>query len=376
MRRQRIVVKIGSSSLTNPNGQLSMDKLTEHVQAISELKKKGHEVILISSGAVAAGFSALGYPIKPTSISGKQAAAAVGQGLLMRGYLEQFQKENLIPAQMLLTRDDFSNRHRFNNAYSTISELLKKGAIPIINENDTTSIQELTFGDNDMLSALVSGFVHAHILCILTDVNGLYDENPLKNPQAKRYTYLQEIKPELLAVADEKGSKVGTGGMKSKISAAHTALSLGVNIFIGKGTGVTKLLDIMEGKGDGTYIGSFQSEASMPTNKQWIALHSTSAGSIIIDRGAEHALLFLGKSLLPAGIKSVEGSFSSQDVINVYNESGYLLGKGTTNYHSNEIEQVKGHSSSVVKTTLQKQKTEVIHRNNWVALPKPFIYEP
>ncbi|KGA97093.1 gamma-glutamyl kinase [Alkalihalobacillus alcalophilus ATCC 27647 = CGMCC 1.3604] len=370
MKRQRIVVKIGSSSLTTPSGSLSINKLTEHVQALSRLKKQGHEVILISSGAVAAGFSALGYPTKPVTIAGKQAAASVGQGLLMQGYIEKFQNEGIIPAQILLTRDDFSDRHRFQNAYSTISELLKRGALPIINENDSTSIEELTFGDNDMLSALVSGFIHAHTLCILTDVNGLYSANPNLDPTAEKYDHLKEITPELLAMAGDSGSKVGTGGMKSKILAAETALSLGVNIFIGKGAGANKLIDIIAGNGDGTYIGSVQEEAMMPTNKQWIALHSTSSGSITVDRGAAFALQSLGKSLLPAGVLQIDGIFNRNEVIDVYNEEGLLIGKGKSNVSSGELNQIKGLSSMEAKRTLHLNKPEVIHRDHWVTITK------
>ncbi|WP_413380251.1 glutamate 5-kinase [Alkalihalobacillus sp. 1P02AB] len=370
MKRQRIVVKIGSSSLTTPSGSLSINKLTEHVQALSRLKKQGHEVILISSGAVAAGFSALGYPTKPVTIAGKQAAASVGQGLLMQGYIEQFQNEGIIPAQILLTRDDFSDRHRFQNAYSTISEILKRGALPIINENDSTSIEELTFGDNDMLSALVSGFIHAHILCILTDVNGLYSANPNLDPTAEKYDQLKEITPELLEMAGDSGSKVGTGGMKSKILAAETALSLGVNVFIGKGAGEDKLIDIIAGHGDGTYIGSFQAEAMMPTNKQWIALHSTSSGSITVDRGAAFALHSLGKSLLPAGVLHIDGIFNRNEVIDVYNEEGLLIGKGKSNVSSGELNQIKGLSSLEAKRTFHLNKPEVIHRDHWVTIKK------
>ncbi|WP_088102387.1 glutamate 5-kinase [Halalkalibacter urbisdiaboli] len=373
MGRQRIVVKIGSSSLTTKNGALSMEKLAEHVQALAELKKQGHEVLLISSGAVAAGFSALGYPSRPVTIAGKQAAAAVGQGLLMQGYIDQFNRYDITPAQLLLTRQDFADESRFSNAYSTISELLKRRALPIINENDSTSIEELTFGDNDMLSALVSGFIHAQTLCILTDVNGLYDANPTNNPNAKKFHYLPEVTDELIDLAGESGTKVGTGGMKSKVSAAKTALSLGVNVFIGTGNGPQKLVDILSGKGDGTYLGSFQHDPVMPTTKQWIALHSTSAGRIIIDDGAEKAITVLGKSLLPAGVVAVEGSFSEHDVIEVFNRNGLIIGKGKCNVSSQELEQIKGLSSSVAKQQTGRPKPEVIHRDNWVSLKKERI---
>src|SRR5690606_15833974 len=183
MKKQRIVVKIGSSSLTNDKGEIDQEKLNDHVHAVAALRKDRHEVILVSSGAVAAGFTRLGYPTRPVTLKGKQAAAAVGQSLLIQSYIEQFYPYGIIPAQILLTRTDFSNRERYQNAYATLMELLERKMLPIINENDTVSVEELTFGDNDMLSALVSGFIHADQLIILTDINGLYDADPRFNPE-------------------------------------------------------------------------------------------------------------------------------------------------------------------------------------------------
>ncbi|TSB46652.1 glutamate 5-kinase [Alkalicoccobacillus porphyridii] len=367
MGRQRIVVKIGSSSLTKTNGSLSLEKLTEHVGALAALKNQGHEVILISSGAVAAGFPSLGYPSRPVTLSGKQAAAAVGQGLLMQGYMEQFAPYHITPAQLLLTKEDFSHHTRFRNANRTITELLKRGCIPIINENDSISVDELTFGDNDMLSALVSGFVHANMLIILTDVNGIYSENPHKNPNAIRYSHLPEITKELLQLPAESGTALGTGGMKSKINAAQTALSLGVNTFIGHGLGHDKLISILKGEGDGTYLGSFSPKSVMPASKQWISLHSSTSGSIVIDEGAEKALLYKGKSLLPAGIVAVNGTFLPFEVIQVKNQQGHLLGKGRTNLSSNQIDLAKGLDSSSARDITNQKRDEVIHRDQWVA---------
>ncbi|WP_332691228.1 glutamate 5-kinase [Halalkalibacter lacteus] len=365
MSRQRLVVKIGSSSLTSKQGALSMEKVTMFVNAIANLKQAGHEVIVISSGAVAAGFKAIGYPTRPVTIAGKQAAAAVGQAMLMQAYIEQFGTHNLIPAQLLLTRQDFSDETRYGNAYSTLSELLKRGAIPIINENDSTSIEELTFGDNDMLSALVSGLIHANTLCIMTDVNGLYDDNPHTNPDAKKINYLPYVTEDLLALAGDSSSKVGTGGMKSKVSAAKTALTLGVNVFIGKGEHPDVFIDILTGKGDGTYIGSFQHETVMPTTKQWIALHSKIAARLIIDAGAEQALLHRGKSLLPVGIISIEGTFSRGDVIEVCNESSLLIGKGKANMTSDDLAHYRDQQTSHTTASKHKQPV-VVHRNEWV----------
>lgn len=371
MTKQRIVVKIGSSSLTNTNGGLDDAMMTEHVDSLAKLKKAGHEVILISSGAVAAGFTQLGYPMRPVTIAGKQAAAAVGQGLLMQGYAEKFKKHQIVTAQLLLTRYSFVNKSQYNNAYSTLTELLKRNALPIINENDSVSVDELTFGDNDMLSALVSGLIHADMLIILTDINGIYDDNPRNNPNAKKFDFLPTVTDKLMAVAGGAGSQVGTGGMKSKIEAAKTALSVGVKVFIGKGSGENKLLDIVNGNGDGTYIG-YDNGPTMTNSKQWISIHSEISGKIVIDQGAEQALLHNGKSLLPAGIKRVEGEFTTNDVVEVYNENDELLGKGQVNFSAQELALIKGMSSEQALEKTNGTKPEVIHRNEWVTLKNTY----
>ncbi|MEH7302168.1 glutamate 5-kinase [Neobacillus drentensis] len=369
MKKQLVVVKIGSSSLTSASGHISKEKIHDHVKALSYLKEQGHEVILISSGAVAAGFGTLGYPTRPKSTAGKQAAAAVGQGLLMQQYIQLFKEFGIIPAQILLTREDFYSQVRFQNLFSTMTELLQRGVLPIINENDSVSIEELTFGDNDLLSALVSGFLHANALIILTDINGLYDGNPKVNKEAKKYHFIPEISEQLISVAGESGSSVGTGGMKSKLLAAKKALSLGVSVFVGTGTGKEKLVDILTGKGDGTYIGGpFQTQMQM--KKQWIAYHSQVGGVIEIDEGAEKAIVFHGKSLLPVGVTNVIGEFNALDVVMVRNKKGNVIGKGQIYYSSKNLLIVKGLPGEQSKGYSINKKVEVIHRDNWVIMPK------
>lgn len=369
MKKQLIVVKIGSSSLTTQTGTLSEQKMRDHIEALAYLKNQGHDVILISSGAVAAGFSSLGYTTRPKTVAAKQAAAAVGQGLLMQNYHQFFQEFGIIPAQILITRDDFYSRERFHNLYSTMTELLHRGVLPILNENDSVSIKELTFGDNDMLSALVSGFLHANALIILTDVNGLYDGNPKVSKEAKKYHFIPEISEELLGLAGDSGTKVGTGGMKSKLLASQKALSLGVSVFVGTGMGKEKLVDILEGKGDGTYIGGpFQSQMQM--KKQWIAYHSQVGGIIEIDEGAEKAMIQKGSSLLPVGVTNVIGDFNAMDVVAVRNQKGQIIGKGQIHYSARDIEKVKGLPSDQAKEYSVNQRAEVIHRDNWVTMKK------
>lgn len=367
MRTKRIVVKIGSSSLTDSHGKLDYKKLFDHTEALAHLKSAGYEVVLVSSGAVAAGYSGLGYPTRPVTIAGKQAAAAVGQVMLLNAYADTFRSHGMTVAQLLLARQDFQKREQMSHAYSTLSELLKRSVIPIINENDSISLEELTFGDNDMLSALVSGLIHADMLIILTDVNGLYDDNPHINPDAKRYHFLPAISDGFLeAVSGSSGSKVGTGGMKSKVLAAKTALSLGVRTFIGVGTGKYKLTDILNGAGDGTYVGDKHLKPSLKVPEQWIAFHSPVSGKIEIDDGAVYALMNEGKSLLPAGIKRISGHFSPGEVIQIVDKKQRILGKGQVNYSSDKLNAIKQLSSREAMRITHSDHAEVIHRDNWV----------
>ncbi|CAM3981068.1 glutamate 5-kinase [Bacillus luti] len=366
MKKQRIVVKIGSSSLADSHGGISKKQISDHVAALARLKEEGHEVLLITSGAVAAGFSALGYPSRPVTIKGKQAAAAVGQSLLMQAYTEEFRKYGIVTAQLLLTRSDFSRKEQYSNAYATLGELLSRSALPIINENDSISLEELTFGDNDMLSALVSGLVSADMLMIFTDVNGLYDKNPQKHADAKKYYFLPEVTEEIASLAGDAGSKLGTGGMKSKIDAAKTALSLGVSVFIGTGRGQEKFVDVLKGKGDGTYVGNAP-QKEMKMNKQWIALHSLVSGQIEVDAGAATAIIQQGKSLLPAGVTNVSGFFQVGEVVEVVTQQGRVIGKGQCTYSAEELREVKGMQSQDIQARGDRNNYEVIHRDHWVS---------
>lgn len=366
MTRKRIVVKIGSSSLTNDKGEIDQEMFNDHIHAVVALRQAGHEVLLVSSGAVAAGFARLGYSSRPITLKGRQAAAAVGQGLLIQSYIDKFSEFSIVPAQILLTRDDFTNQGRYRNAYATIMELLERRMLPIINENDTVSVRELTFGDNDMLSALVSGFIRADQLIILTDINGLYDANPRDNPNAKKFDHLDGISDEMLGYTKGSSSKVGTGGMKSKLLAAKTALSVGVPVFIGNGEGSEKLVEIIKGNGDGTYIAN-KKQNSININQQWIAIHSESSGQIYVDQGAEEAILFNSKNLLPAGIFKVQGNFEKGDVVEVFGMNG-LIGKGEVTYSSTDLLEVIGKRSEEPDKRGSKTQVEVIHRDKWVRI--------
>ncbi|WP_223066676.1 glutamate 5-kinase [Paenibacillus caui] len=363
----RIVVKIGSSSLTEDEGGLNQDAVRFFASELAALKAAGCQPVLVTSGAVAAGFREIGYTHRPKVLHEKQAAAAVGQALLMQSYRDAFAEHDICAAQVLLTRADFNSRKRMGNASMALDELLKQGVIPIINENDTVSIDELKFGDNDTLSALVANLIKADKLLILTDMDGLYTKDPRIDPTAERIRQVDEITDQLYAAAGGAGSEVGTGGMRSKLDAARIATRGGISVFIGKAPGTGDLLGAALGEGKGTYFST--SLSALPRKKQWLGFLSTPLGSLYVDAGAEEALIHGGRSLLPVGVKSVQGSFHTGDVVEVFNLDGVTLGRGITNYDTEQLQAIKGLSSGdVVKQIDVVHRLEVIHRDEWISL--------
>jgi len=365
LQKKRVVIKFGSSSLTTPDGQIDLKRISFYVQNIYGLVQEGYIPVIVSSGAVAAGYSRVGYKKRPVILSQKQAAAAVGQGLLMQIYNEQFSKFGLVVSQLLLTRLDLTDRIRCHNAFNTLEELLQHGVVPIINENDSVSVNELKFGDNDLLSSYVANLVKAQNLLIVTDTNGLYTDDPRKNPDATRIDTVDSISDEILGLAGGAGSSVGTGGMRTKVEAARVALFGGISVYVGQLHAQSTLLDMLHEKGDGTYFRPSSSPLSM--KKQWLGLHSLVRGEITIDEGAAQALLKQGKSLLPAGVVEVNGEFHQGDVVEVKNQEGHALGRGISNYNDWQIRAVKGLNSQEVQKRTEVDKLEVIHRDEWVS---------
>ncbi len=369
---ETIVVKIGSSSLTSDEGGLNRERIAFFSHELAALHEAGYQVLLVTSGAVAAGFRRIGYESRPKLVHEKQAAAAVGQALLMQAYQEAFSAYGdhggVGVAQILLTRADFSNRKRIQNALMTVEELLRLRTIPIINENDTVATDELNlkFGDNDTLSALVANMVKAKRLIILTDMDGLYTEDPRKNPQAVRIERIDQISDEILSIAGGSGSSVGTGGMRSKIEAARISMRGGIPAFIGRVQEPGDLKLAVDNIGKGTYFDT--SFHNLPMKKQWLGFHSFPQGKIIVDQGAQKALLDGGKSLLPAGIRSIEGDFHPGDVVEVVNEQQETLGRGVVNYAAWQIQAVAGLSTEEVRGRVEVNRIEVIHRDEWVTL--------
>ncbi|MBB6732918.1 glutamate 5-kinase [Cohnella zeiphila] len=361
---RRIVVKIGSSSLTSEEGGLSRERVRFFADELSSLLKSGTQVLLVTSGAVAAGFRRIGYAARPQQVHQKQAAAAVGQALLMEAYQEAFGVHGLAVAQILLTRPDFGSRTRSQYAERTIEELLKQGVVPIINENDTVATDELKFSENDTLSALVANLAKADALYILTDIEGLYTADPRVDPGARRIERIDVISEELYRIAGGAGSSVGTGGMRSKIEAARIAMGGGVATFIGRVSEPGQLADAVDGRGRGTYFTT--SLHSLPARKKWIGFLAVPQGKIFVDAGAEEALLHGGKSLLPAGITGAEGEFHPGDVVEVANAEGRTLGRGVTHYSAWQTVAAAGLPSDEATRRAGVSRIEVIHRDDWV----------
>lgn len=363
----RIVVKIGSNILTDKKGGLNQKRIYAIARDVSEVSSRGHEVVIVSSGAVAAGMKKLGLKEKPKDIRLKQAAAAVGQSSLMWAYEKSFGDFNKKVAQVLLTREDFSERGRYLNSKNTLITLLSYGIVPIVNENDTVATDEIKFGDNDHLASLVSGLIDAERLVILSDVEGLYSSDPKKKPDAKIIPFVDEITPDIELMAGGAGSAVGTGGMYSKILAAKKAISYGiiVNIISGRRKGLMQSL--LSGIHHGTEFRPQMKRIS--SRKGWIAYAIKPRGSLVIDDGAVDAIVKAGKSLLPSGIVRVEGAFGTGDAVYCIDRHSNRIAKGIVNYSSTDIEKIRGKKTSEIETVLgYKYSDEVIHRDNLVIL--------
>ena len=358
MKFKRIVFKVGTSSLTNSDGSLNRSKVRYITQQLAALHEAGHELVLVSSGAIAAGFSSLGFSKRPTKIVDKQAAAAVGQGLLLEEYTHHLLLKNIVSAQVLLTQDDFADQRRYKNAHQALSVLLNRGAIPIINENDTIAIEELKVGDNDTLSAQVASMVQADLLVLLTDVDGLYTANPQKDPSAERIQVVEGLTPELIQMAGGAGSSNGTGGMATKLKAAIVATESGVPVYICSSLKADALMEAAQEQADGTLF--LAQEKGMRTQKQWLAFYAESQGSIFVDAGARKAVLEDGKSLLISGVTVAMGHFSYHDIVTVFDhETERIIGKGRV---------LLGRSALQDILKSNKPKGVVIHRDDWISI--------
>jgi len=361
-KAHRLVVKVGTSTLTHSTGKLNLFQLERLVRQIADLKHQGKEVLLVTSGAVGAGMGRMGLTERPRTMPEKQAMAAIGQGLLMHMYEKLFAEYGQVVAQVLLTKDDFTNRERYLNGRNTLSALLRLGAVPIINENDTVVYEEIKFGDNDTLAALVAGLIDADLLILLSDIDGLYTANPRVDANARLIPLVEEITPEIEMLAGEPGSKLGSGGMLTKIQAAKIACNSGIPMVLANGSRENVVRDILLGQNPGTLF--VPKEHRLRSRKGWIAYGSKISGTIYVDEGAEKALVAKGSSLLPSGIKQVEGEFNRGSVVKVCGSKGEIA-RGIVNYSAEEIRLIKGCQSKDIAEILgHKDYEEVIHRDN------------
>lgn len=367
-KAKRIVIKVGTSTITYANGKRNFSQIDRLAREISDLQNQGKEMILVTSGAVAVGVDRMGLPGKPKTIPGKQAAAAVGQGVLMHTYEKFFADYGQIVAQVLITKTEAIDRHRYTNTRNTFMELMRQRVIPIVNENDVVALDELKIGDNDNMSALVAGIVDADLVIILSDVDGLYTANPQTHPDAVIVPEVAEITPEIEASAGGVGSARGTGGMATKIQAAKAATSSGIHLVIASGTEKNAITRVLQGEELGTLFVSRGNRLQF--RKRWLAFGAKIAGSIVVDDGCAKAIRKAGGcSILPAGVFAVQGEFLPGSTVSVIDKDAHELARGLVHYSSAELEQIKGCNSGEIANILgHKNFDEVIHRDDLVIL--------
>ncbi|MEN8168647.1 MAG: glutamate 5-kinase [Pseudomonadota bacterium] len=364
-KTRRWVVKIGSALLTNDGRGLNQQGIASWVEQLAALRQQGHELVLVSSGAVAEGMSRLGWTTRPHALHEQQAAAAVGQMGLVQAYESCFQRHDMHTAQVLLTHDDLSNRSRYINARSTLRTLLDLGVVPIVNENDTVVTDEIRFGDNDTLGALVANLIEAELLVILTDQDGLCDRDPRQHADARLIHEISVNASELEEMASSSGGSLGRGGMLTKVRAARLAARSGSATVIAAGREEKVLQRIAAGEELGTLFTPDQEPIG--ARKQWLAGHLQVRGTITLDTGAVRVLHDSGKSLLPVGVKAVDGEFLRGEMVSCVDETGNEVARGLVNYSAQDTHRIKGQPSGRIEELLgYVDEPELIHRDNLI----------
>ncbi len=357
---RRLVVKIGSSIIVAPGGGVDRAFLRGLARQVGVLREQGRQVVVVSSGAIAAGTQRMGRKRAPTALAWSQAAAAVGQSLLMDAYAAAFGPEGMCVAQVLLTRADLGDRARFVNALNTMEALFSFGAVPIVNENDTVAVEEITFGDNDTLAALVCPLVRADLLILLSDVDGLYRD------LARRKDVIWEVgevTPEIEALAGAAG-QMGRGGMRSKVNAARLAVRSGVAVLLAHGRAPSVLPRLLGGERLGTYFRPLRSK--LEGRKQWLGLVGEVRGRLVVNEGARRRVVQDGKSLLAVGLSAVEGDFQGREMVALVGPEGEEFARGIANYDSESLRRVQGLRSAERRRILGEGPDEVVHRDNMV----------
>jgi len=361
---KRVVVKVGSSSLTTAGGGIDPDQMRDLVGVLADVRSRGVEVVLVSSGAIAAGLAPLGMRRRPRALPAQQAAASVGQGLLVHGYTRELASHGIIAGQVLLTVDDVTRRSHYRNAYQTFAKLLELGVLPIVNENDTVATTEIRFGDNDRLAALVAHLVHADLLVLLSDVDGLYDDKP----DAPGASLLPEVRSDAdlagVRIAKTSASHIGTGGMQTKLEAARIATGAGIAVVL---TSAANAGLALAGEPIGTLFHS--TGRRRPTRLLWLAHATEGKGTLTLDDGAVRAVVDRRASLLAAGVTGVAGSFVAGDPVDLATTDGVVVARGLVNFDSDEVPQLLGRSSRELRRELgAPYEREIVHRDDLVLL--------
>ncbi|HTC20815.1 MAG TPA: glutamate 5-kinase [bacterium] len=367
-KSKRIVIKIGSSLLTDSKKMgIRARFLNQMAEQVKKLTDSGLQCVIVTSGAIAAGMFELGLGKRPKEMAKLQALAAVGQSSLMHQYKTAFKRRGLKVAQILLTREDLSNRGRYSNAHNTFMELFDNGIIPIVNENDSVAVEEIKFGGNDTLGVLVAHLCESDLLVLLTDTDGFFNEDPRLNPRAELISEVVKLDPQMEKSASLSQSVVGTGGMQTKIQAAKSMMRSGIPMVIANGNTPSVLNRILNSEKIGTF---FQpSTQKMPSRKRWLAWSVNPKGAIIVDEGAKAALIHKDKSLLPTGIKMLSGIWEKGEVVKISDADGKEIARGISNYSSRELELIKGMKTSEISKRLgHVAADEVVHRDNLVKI--------
>lgn len=366
---KRLVVKVGSSTVTTSESSIDKCYIDDLAAQLAHLSKDGWQIVLVTSGSIACGLGLLGFKKRPTDMPTLQAAASVGQSELVGAYANAFQEHDIITSQILLTRRDTADRTAYLHARDTLERLFDLGVIPIVNENDTVSVEQIRFGDNDSLAALVACLVDASMLILASDVDGLYDSNPRTNPQAKLLTNVETITPEIMASSQGAGSVAGSGGMVTKIGAARVMMAAGIPMAIVNGKAPNAIIDTAEGRCPGTIFKVGKRAHEITSKKLWIALANATKGAITVDGGARNALISSGTSLLCVGVTGIEGKFDERDIVDVKDEDGVVIARGIVSAPSDVIVLGMGMTSEELsknKILSSLSETPVIHRDDLV----------
>ncbi|MDO8847816.1 MAG: glutamate 5-kinase [Coriobacteriia bacterium] len=367
MAKRTVVIKVGSSTVTGADGRIDRGYLALLAEQVSRLRSAGDRVVVVTSGAIAAGLEALEIATRPTDMPTLQAAAAIGQVRLLDAYRDAFNTQGAKVGQVLVTRHDVGHRQQYVNACHTLERLLDLGVVPIVNENDTTAVEEIRFGDNDYLAALVGMMVHADVVVLLTDIEGLYTADPRSDAGAQLVEVVDAVTDEHLAAAGGAGSAVGSGGMSTKLEAARALIKAGIPMVVCEGHRPNVIVDAAQGRPVGTLFAG--GDAAVKGKKLWLAYAGHPKGSVTIDDGARVALCLGGKSLLPAGVLDVTGSFVVGDPISVEDRNGNVVARGVAGMSAEDLQKVRGlKTSEIARVLVAWNGSEVIHRDHLVIL--------